>query len=360
MDVKQIDVGLIKAYAKNAKKHPEEQIKAIANSIKEFGFRQPLVLDKNMEIIVGHGRLAAAKLLGMATVPVVMADDLTEEQVKAFRLADNKTNESDWDFDLLEEELNDILTIDMSDFGFNMDFSDDNGGSNAESEFRDSLTHNVFENQERMQFESNSFYGMPSMTPTQTHGDKLLRFCDYNALSEKELPEYIAHFYYDDFKFIQAWRDPDKYISKLREFKAVISPDFSLYTDFPRALQILSCYRRQWCGAYWQSLGIDVIPDVVWGDEESFQYCFEGIPMHSVVAVSSVGVSNDKDWNGAEGERFRAGYDEMLRRLEPTKIIFYGAILDGLEGEIIRVPSFYEQKRTMLNERRKKKHGNSI
>lgn len=118
MDVKQVKISEIKAYKKNAKKHPEEQVKAIANSIKEFGFRQPLVLDKNMEIIVGHGRLAAAKLLGMTAVPVVMANDLTDEQVKAFRLADNKTNESEWDFDLLEEELDDILTIDMSDFGF--------------------------------------------------------------------------------------------------------------------------------------------------------------------------------------------------------------------------------------------------
>lgn len=119
MDVKQIDVSLIKAYAKNAKKHPEEQVKAIANSIKEFGFRQPLVLDKNMEIIVGHGRLAAAKLLGMTAVPVVMADDLTDEQVKAFRLADNKTNESDWDIDLLAEEISDLPNLDLTDFGFN-------------------------------------------------------------------------------------------------------------------------------------------------------------------------------------------------------------------------------------------------
>ena len=121
MDVKQIDVSLIKAYAKNAKKHPEEQVKAIANSIREFGFRQPLVLDKNMEIIVGHGRLAAAKLLGMTAVPVVMADDLTEEQVKAFQLADNKTNESEWDANILGGELGDILNIDMSDFGFDLD-----------------------------------------------------------------------------------------------------------------------------------------------------------------------------------------------------------------------------------------------
>lgn len=361
-----IAVDELKAYERNAKKHPAEQVDRIVQSIRQFGFRQNLVIDKDNVVVIGHGRLLAAKKMGLESVPCMRIDDLSPEQIKALRLADNRVSESGYDKDILNLELADItnigddFNIDMSAFGFNMDFSDDNVGSNVESEFRDSLTHNVFENQERMQFESNSFYGMPSMTPTQTHGDKLLRFCDYNALSEKELPEYIAHFYYDDFKFIQAWRDPDKYISKLREFKAVISPDFSLYTDFPRALQILSCYRRQWCGAYWQSMGIDVIPDVVWGDEESFAYCFDGIPEGSVVAVSSVGVSSDKEWNGKEGERFRAGYEEMIRRLSPTKIIFYGTILDGLPGEIIRVPSFYEQKRTMLNERRKKKHGNSI
>ena len=118
MDVKQVKTSEIKTYVKNAKKHPEEQVKAIANSIKEFGFRQPLVLDKNMEIIVGHGRLAAAKLLGMTAVPVVMADDLTEEQVKAFRLVDNKTAEfASWDYDMLSTELESI-DMDMTDFGF--------------------------------------------------------------------------------------------------------------------------------------------------------------------------------------------------------------------------------------------------
>ena len=179
----------------------------------------------------------------------------------------------------------------------------------------------------------------------------MLRFCDH---AEVDNPgDYIAHFYYDDFKFIQAWRDPDKYIDKLRKFKAVVSPDFSLYTDFPRTLQILSCYRRQWVGAYWQMQGLDVIPDVVWGDEESFAYCFEGIPKNSTVAVSTVGVKNDKYWNGTEGELFRAGYAEMLRRLEPSTILFYGDMIEGLEGNIIRCPSYYEQKRMILNNQQK-------
>ena len=364
-NVQFIPVSDLKLYEKNAKKHPQEQIDRIAKSIQDFGWRQNLLIDKDNVVIIGHGRLLAARQLGLQAVPCMRVEDLSSEQIKALRLADNRVAESEWDLDILNLELDDIGNIDMSDFGFDL-FEDEEqdletgSGSDAESngfdDMRSSLQHNVFENQERMQFDSDNFYGIPNMEPTQTWGTKLLRFCDYKDVQDPS--EYIAHFYYDDYKFIQAWKQPDRYLDKLRQFKAIIAPDFSLYTDFPRALQILACYRRQWCGAYWQSLGLDVIPDVIWGDEESFQYCFDGIPAHSVVAVSTVGVSNDRDWNDKDGDLFRAGYNEMMRRLEPTKIIFYGTMIEGLDGDIIRIPTFYEERRKMLNERSKEKHGN--
>lgn len=218
-----------------------------------------------------------------------------------------------------------------------------------------SLQHNVFENQERLQFPVVNDYGIPEMQATSTTGDKMLRFCDFNEVKDPE--NYIAHFYYDDYKFISAWRYPDKYIEKLKRFKAVVSPDFSLYTDFPKALQILSCYRRQWCGAYWQIMGIDVIPDVVWGGKESFDFCFDGIPKHSTVAVSSVGIRRNAEWNNKKDCLFKTGYDEMLKRLEPTAVLFYGEVIDGLDGNIIQIPSFYAQKRKFLDERTKRENG---
>lgn len=118
MQITEMDISGIKPYEKNAKKHPTEQVEHIANSIKEFGFQQPLVVDKDNSLVIGHGRLLASKNLGLDKVPVVRADDLTEEQIKALRIADNKTNESEWDFDLLSEELDGILDLDMSEFGF--------------------------------------------------------------------------------------------------------------------------------------------------------------------------------------------------------------------------------------------------
>jgi ParB-like chromosome segregation protein Spo0J len=120
MKVEYLSPDELVPYGKNAKEHPPAQVERIANSIKRFGWQQPIVVDRNKVVIIGHGRLAAAKLLNLDKVPVKFEDDLTDAQVKALRLADNKTNESDWSENLLAEELAelDIDGIDMSEFGF--------------------------------------------------------------------------------------------------------------------------------------------------------------------------------------------------------------------------------------------------
>lgn len=104
----------IKPYEKNPRKN-EKAVEFVANSIKEFGFKNPIILDKNNIIVCGHTRYKASIKLGLTEVPCVIADDLTNEQIKAFRLADNKTAEkSEWDFDLLNKEIKDILNIDLN------------------------------------------------------------------------------------------------------------------------------------------------------------------------------------------------------------------------------------------------------
>lgn len=119
LEIEYINPNELVPYAKNAKQHPPNQIEHIANSIREFGFRQPLVIDAQNVVVIGHGRLMAAKKLGMDKVPCIRADDLSEAQIKALRLVDNKTNESEWDFDALEQELDELsIDFDMSDFGF--------------------------------------------------------------------------------------------------------------------------------------------------------------------------------------------------------------------------------------------------
>ena len=125
MEVQNLKIDEIKPYENNPRNN-DAAVEAVANSIKEFGWQQPIVVDKDMVIIAGHTRYLAAKKLGCDTVPVVVASDLSDEQVRAYRLADNKTGElAEWNTKLLDDELQDILDIDMTDFGFDEDIEFD-------------------------------------------------------------------------------------------------------------------------------------------------------------------------------------------------------------------------------------------
>ena len=117
MKITEIPVNQLKPYKKNARFN-ENAIPKVAESIKQFGFKNPIIVDKNMFVIAGHTRLEASKTLGLEKVPCIIADDLTPQQVKAFRLVDNRTSEfASWNYDLLQTEL-DSINIDLSDFEF--------------------------------------------------------------------------------------------------------------------------------------------------------------------------------------------------------------------------------------------------
>lgn len=136
MDIKNIAVKDLIPYEKNTKKHDDVQINNVAESIKQYGFVQPIVIDKNNVVVIGHCRLLAAKKLKMADVPCVCVEDLTEEQVKALRIVDNKSNESPWDFDFLADELADL---DLSDFDF--DFGIDTDAEEETEIVEDEVEH---------------------------------------------------------------------------------------------------------------------------------------------------------------------------------------------------------------------------
>lgn len=132
MEVKNRKLSSITAYGKNAKKHDKTQINNVAESIKQYGFVQPIVIDRDGVIVIGHCRAMAAKKLGMEEVPCVCVDDLTPEQVNALRLVDNKSNESNWDFDLLADEL---PGLDLSAFDFDWGLRDELNHSVVEDDY---------------------------------------------------------------------------------------------------------------------------------------------------------------------------------------------------------------------------------
>ena len=117
LDIVMMKISNLHNYENNPRKN-DKAVDAVANSIKSFGFKVPIIIDKNNVLVCGHTRVKAAKKLGIDEVPCIIADDLTEEQIKAFRIADNKTAElADWDVDKLIDELKGI-EIDMQQFGF--------------------------------------------------------------------------------------------------------------------------------------------------------------------------------------------------------------------------------------------------
>ena len=136
MEIMNIKTEQLVPYDKNTKKHDKTQINNVAESIKQYGFVQPIAIDKDNVVVIGHCRLLAAKKLKMKEVPCVCVEDLTEEQVKALRIVDNKSNESEWDFEFLADEL---LEIDLSAFDFDFGIEDE-GENYSPDEFSDEFT----------------------------------------------------------------------------------------------------------------------------------------------------------------------------------------------------------------------------
>ena len=197
----------------------------------------------------------------------------------------------------------------------------------------------AYENLTRFNFMSEGKWDIPII-----HNDNVKpeNFIGFNfAKSCKNPSENCVHFFIDDYQFQRLWNRPDDYINILQKFGCVMSPDFSLYTDFPKAIQIYNHYRKHWLAAYWQMHGIKVIPTICWSDEGSFEWYFDGEPIGGTVAVSSVGTQNNK----TAKELFLNGYNEMMKRLEPETVIFYGTIPKECYGNIIRVKAFQEKFR---------------
>lgn len=204
-----------------------------------------------------------------------------------------------------------------------------------------------YENLERRLFDGVGEYGIPQIEPVAYEGG-----CDWigfnYAKSTKDCEGKGVHFFLDDYQFCRLWSNIDRYIPMLQRFRYVMSPDFSTYTDFPKVMQIYNHYRKHWCAAYMHEAGIQVIPTISWSTPDSFDWCFDGEPEGGTVAVSSVGCMNSKEKKAL----FLAGYEEMVRRLQPETIIFYGSVPEECMGNIVRIRAFTDKFNEALCEMR--------
>lgn len=192
----------------------------------------------------------------------------------------------------------------------------------------------------RNQFDSDNKYGIPKIPMANFDDTELsnLRLLAFNQLSSDngKHSERMVHFFLYDYNFEKVWTKPSKYLEMFSKYKGVLTPDFSMYLEMPYSLQIYNTFRNRWCGAYYASHGIKVIPTVNWSDEGSFDFSFKGIEKGSIVAVSTC-MFHEHGNHKNQKEIFMKGYNRMLEEVEPSRILCYSEPFDEMKGNIIYV-----------------------
>lgn len=326
LEIEYIPIAEIKPYKGNAKKHPQKQIEQIKASIEEFGFNDPIALWHG-EIVEGHGRYQAACELHLDLVPILKLDNLSDEQRKAYGLVHNKlTMSSGFDTKLLELELDNLESLDMEQFGFDLPGVDelDLGWYGDERERTNNAYNLGLIDADNM---TDDFWQMPIIKNDNYVPDELIGFNYAKTSKNKDVG---IHFYIDDYQFERIWNYPEKYVGILSEYDCILSPDFSLYMDMPMPMKIWNIYRSRQIGAFYQSLGIKVIPTLSWAEPETYCFCFQGVEKSSIVSVSTVGVKN----SGEAKEIWSDGMKEAIRQIEPSMILEYGGDIGFDYGDI--------------------------
>lgn len=205
------------------------------------------------------------------------------------------------------------------------------------------------ENLKKCNFFGNNKWNIPTLKGIDKFDEKV-QFIGFNyakTCEKQQKTDFGVHFFLDDYQFNRLWNRPDKYIQLLLKFKYVLSPDFSMYTDYPKAMQMWKHYQKHWLGAYMELFGINVIPTIGWSDKDSFKWCFDGEPKNSIVAVSSIGTQRDKESKQA----FLEGYNKMLEVLKPTKILFWGNIPNEIDkSNVIQMGYIMDEKFKLMRE----------
>lgn len=362
MEIVQKRIDEIVPYENNPRVN-EKAVQYVAESISEFGFKVPIVVDRDGTIITGHTRLLAAKQLGMEYVPCIVAADLSEDQARAYRLADNRVSEkSKWDLRKLDVELTKVKSIDMKRFDFRLPkirtttspaFSDrsaptpvprelaapdpdaepekDIGGYFGDERER---TYNAVNLRAFDPYRTEGFYQLPVIGGCSYVPEDLIGFKYVKA--QPAIPADTAvHFFIDDYQFERIWNNPPVYIGMLidRGCECALSPDFSLYMDMPMAMKVWNVYRSRLIGQMMQDAGLQVIPTLQWAEPDTFKFCFDGILKGGTVATSNVGIMRYPE----AVEIFKQGMDEAIKRIQPDTILCYGKPMDDYDFQGIEV-----------------------
>lgn len=324
----------------------DEAAEKLAEDIKRFGFRNPIYLDKDNVIINGHTRYKSAQLLGYKEVPCIYAKDLTEQEVKAFRIADNRYGEfADWDVDLLLEELKDLNDdFTPEDLGFDDSIFDQQEEDDEEYEMEGYSEKQQWKSQGRYfaeffnldyfkRFRSIKPFDIPIVEADDVDlPDRFIAFHNMNWEEKRGLDPSVTgvRFFEDDIKEDRFWKDLDYWVERLKAYRCVVVPDFSTYYMMPLIVGLFNHWRMFLCGQVMQDAGIPVILwGQMYGDFMYGKFVNDWFPKGGYYAISTKGTRLD-EWNM---ENIRETLDAIYNDLEPKGILIFGSDVDNYDWE---------------------------
>jgi hypothetical protein len=202
-------------------------------------------------------------------------------------------------------------------------------------------------------FPSTNAWGIPEVQPAPLSAvpDWLAPYRT-RIRSDAPIGRGAVHFFLHDYRFESVWTNPHRGLKAIQTWEVVLSPDFSLYRDWPWTLQLWNVYRNRWCHAFWGHHGSTVIPTVSWSTPEFYPFAFAGVPRRSVLAVGTVGTRWEVE---TERRLFEAGWHAMVETLDPTVVLVYGNLPEELSDSVdTRIYPTYWQGVVRL---RRQQHG---
>lgn len=306
----------------------DAEYEKLKRSLEEFGYVEPVIWNvQTGHVVGGHQRLKVLRELGETEIDCVIVD-LPDAQEKALNIALNKIS-NDWDKEKLAELLEDLQStdIDLTLTGFDVGDIDillntDKDDDDEESYYGDERekTYNFYRLNEYDESRTAGYYQFPTLKACHYVPEELIGF-NYVKSWKGSREGVGVHFFIDDYQFERIWRSPYENIERLRGFSCVLVPDFSTYSDMPRAMQIWNIYRMRLIGQMMQDAGLTVIPILRTLGDDTIDWCLEGIEPGGVYANSTVGIVRaDKEFK----EMCYRELEAVKRILKPECIVFYG------------------------------------
>ncbi|MBQ6140797.1 MAG: DUF4417 domain-containing protein [Kiritimatiellae bacterium] len=345
---------------KNPNKHPPKQIALLARMMRRVGIRSPITVSKLSGYVVrGHGRLEACKALKMPRVPVDFQDYADEAEEMADLMADNRIPElAELDLSAAWKNLGSIADeFKLEDLGFlKSEFKDVNLQALIDAPFDDALAESIAPPKVAevtkttwapVALPSSSRWGIPDMRLDMIPDDfdVVGVWCNREQAVEPGLlylwgtnrfPEDckggLCAFYVDDARFEGICRKHEDTVAAAEKlmackFAAAVSPNWSLWRNMPHAVMVYRTYCVRYVARYWQEMGLKVVPDINWADEQSFDFCFDGIPHGTPVASIQCRTTNTGTPQFAESKKyFLKGLKVALERIAPKKLLIYGGV----------------------------------